>query len=388
MAQPRQDNDGLQTDQTQHLNHSHGNTLKFCGIDADEFESFSTEQFGLARSVGTQSCVDFRIISRQSQIVIRCNGVITDNDDTVLLHTGEHIHDGHLARFARGLSQILVEIHNSGQHSFLELGHLEIYAETRSIFTPETWNPYREKTGKSEDTVLRGILELAHERFAHSDKPIDVDHYRTVVNGILDRDFDSFMRHVQTDPHLLSLFQSINAVGIPVAGCSASSAVFGERALASKNIRHLFHSFIWGAVKKSHSGDYSGDDIRKACEAIRVKPNEAVMFGDTMNDIGAAKLAGIPLTIIRLPGAVSGDEGANANLIGMMQKELSNQVDTFGRRPDYHGHVSTLCRGTRPTVLLVHDFRQVRFGSRLLAEDKNSTFRETHGQDSNDRVFV
>jgi len=386
MAQPRQDNDGLQTDQTQRLNHSHGSTLEFDG-DAGEL-SFSTDDFGLTSSVGTQSCVDFRIISRQIQIVIRCNGVITDNDDTVLLHTGEHIHDGHLARFARGLSQILVEIHNNEQRSFLEPEHLRIYAETGSIFTPETWNPYRERTGKSEDTVLCGILELAHERLAHSDKPIDVGHYRRAVNEILDRDFDSFMRHVQTDPHLLSLFQSIDAAGIQVAGCSASSAVFGERALASKNIRHLFHSFIWGAVKKSHSGDYSGDDIRKACEAISVKPNEAVMFGDTMNDIGAAKLAGIPLTIIRLPGTVSGDTGANANLIGAMQQELSNQVESFGRRQDYLGHVSTVCKGTRPMVLLVHDFCQVRFGSRLLEEDNNATFREIYGQDSNEGAFV
>jgi phosphoglycolate phosphatase-like HAD superfamily hydrolase len=330
-------------------------------------DEFSSEHLGAAVQKRDQSCIDIRFIPQGRTVIIDCAIAVTDNDDTLLLHTGEHIHDGHRARFALALSDLLVAHHYSTGGSFLTSDHLEAYQQTGSIFDAEGWDHYRQKTGKSEDTVLEGILQLALQRFdlTHHPEHMTTDHYRDAVSKVLEVNFDSFMKRVETDEGLKSLFEEMQRQGVPVGVCSASSDKFVRAALQLAGVDHLVNHYVCSAVKKKSCGEYLGDDLKKTCEALGGKPREAVMFGDTMNDIGAAVLAGVPVIIIRVPGGVTGGDGSNASLVGQVHQQILNQVNTFGTQQHYQTQVLSHGYDSRPTVLLVHDFSQVIFGSRL-----------------------
>lgn len=332
-----------------------------------QLDEFSSEHLGAAVQQRDKSCIDIRFIPEGGTVVIDCAIAVTDNDDTFLLHTGEHIHDGHRARFALALSDLLVAYHNSTGGSLLKQEHLEAYERTGSIFDAEGWDQYRQKTGKSEDAVLEGILQLALERFdlMHHRDHITTDLYRSAVGKVLTEKFDSFMEHVETDEGLKSLFEEMNKQGVPVGVCSASSSQFVRAAIRLAAVDHLVNHYVCSAVKKKSCGEYLGDDLKRTCEALGGKPREAVMFGDTMNDIGAAVLAGVPVIIIRVPGGVTGGDGSNASLVGQVHQQILNQVNTFGTQEHYQNQVFGHGYESRPTVLLVHDFSQVIFGSRL-----------------------
>ena len=325
----------------------------------------------------TQTCIDIRFIKKEHPVVIDCNLAVTDNDDTLLLHTGEHIHDGHKARFALGLSDLLVRYHLESGNPFLNSEHLKIYEDTGSIFTRESWDRYRQQTGKSEDAVINGILELALERFdlTNHRKHITKDHYQLAVSKVLEKKFAAFMQHVKTDQGLKKLFQEMVNQKVPLGVCSASSAAFVKNALKLAEVDHLVTAYVCSAVKKSGDGEYIGEDLRSTCERLGGRASQAVMFGDTMNDIGAAVLAGVPVIIIRVPGGVAGCDGANAALVGQMHQQILNQVDSFGNQESYQRTVLEHGYTIRPTVLLVDDFSQVVFGSKI-SETKLATFNE------------
>ena len=65
-----------------------------------QLDEISSEHLGAAAQQRNRSCIDIRFIPQGHTVVIDCAIAVTDNDDTFLLHTGEHIHDGHRARFA------------------------------------------------------------------------------------------------------------------------------------------------------------------------------------------------------------------------------------------------------------------------------------------------
>jgi phosphoglycolate phosphatase-like HAD superfamily hydrolase len=325
-----------------------------------------------------ESCVEIRCIPAGSKILIRCNGVVTDNDDTVLLHTGEYIHDGHKARFAIALSELLVEHHKSGNKILDDL-HLSRFTETGSIFEGDDWQGYRGKTGKSEDTVLSGILDLAHERFDLAQGTISLNLYREKTADVLARKFDDFMRDVVLDGGLQGLFRSLVEAGVPLSVCSASSEMFVQKALENAGVANLFINLVCSAVKKTADGNYSGNDVRRACASLKVDPRQVIMFGDTMNDVGAAKLAGIPLTIIRIPGGIGGGEGSNAAIFGQLHASMQANVETFGRNPDYKQKVLGQGHAQKPCVLIVHDFSQVVF-DRSIEGAKSSSYEEIMAQ--------
>ena len=322
-----------------------------------------------------ESCVEVRCIPAGSAILIRCNGVVTDNDDTVLLHTGEYIHDGYKARFAIALSELLVGYHKSGNGILKDL-HLSRYTETGSIFDANDWQGYRGKTGKSEDTVLSGILDLAHDRFDLAQGTISLDSYRDQTTDVLTRKFDDFMRDVVLDGGLQGLFRILVGAGVPLSVCSASSEMFVQKALDNAGVAELFDKLVCSAVKKTANGNYSGDDVRRACASLKVDPRQVIMFGDTMNDVGAAKLAGIPLTIIRIPGGIGGDEGTNAARFGQLhagsRDEMQANVETFGRNPEYKQKVLGQGHAQKPHVLIVQDFNQVVFDRKIEGEGSSS----------------
>jgi hypothetical protein len=92
------------------------------------------------------------------------------------------------------------------------------------------------------------------------------------------------------------------------------------------------------------------------------------MFGDTMSDVGAAVKAGLKLVIIRILPEEAGDV-VDAAAKGRMDREdperscrktqFGQQVMTFGAQESECWHM--LREGSeRPTVLVVHDFGQIR----------------------------
>jgi phosphoglycolate phosphatase-like HAD superfamily hydrolase len=318
------------------------------------------------KNYSTPTRVEFRVIPIDTRVLLYGDGVVTDNDDTVLLHTGQYIHDGEFARFACALSEIVFNGYWGYQNDCLTLEQIQNYLRHGSIFNRESWAIFRDKTGKSEDTVLQDIVELARERFEGL-SALTTDSYRETVRKTLNHDFTRFMKKVQIDDGLIGLFKEIKKFGVPIIGCSASGAEFGERALQSKGIRDIFDHFIWGAVKKTKAGEYSGADIGQACEQARVAPQGAIMFGDTMNDVGAAKLAGIPVTVIRLPSYESGDPSDDAHQMGLLHRSLANQVTSFNT-------FSNLQHPYGQTVLVVSDFAQVQFMGRLREDQNTATF--------------
>jgi beta-phosphoglucomutase-like phosphatase (HAD superfamily) len=303
----------------------------------------------------------------------------SDNDDTILKHTGEAVHDGRLARFSRGLSELIrtrAEISPDCEARYRDEG---------VIFDEGMWKTFRVLTGRSEKTVLEDMVRVANQSFRTE---ITVEEFRGAVARILEEKFSDLMVSVEPDHGLIEFFAKARAEGIPLAVCSASAEQFVQRALrhfelndqahahlgvdvdsSSKLVVHdLFSEVRGGVVKKTSDGGYCGLALGQVCKNIGADPKGTVMFGDTMSDVGAAVKAGLKLVIIRILPEEAGDV-VDAAAKGRMDREdperscrktqFGQQVMTFGAQESECWHM--LREGSeRPTVLVVHDFGQIR----------------------------
>lgn len=297
---------------------------------------------------------------------VRADGIISDHDETISIGTGEHFHDGHLARFAQGLSLALLEHH--GNEAFLSSEYVDRYRLTNSLFGSDEWATYKSQSGKSEDQVLRGMLEVAFERFGldridFQDLLERFTHHSALV---VKHSFQKFMENVSLDQGLASAFQRANEEGVPVAVCSASQEHVVIETLKHFNLVSKDSSgscdvvevVIGNAVKKVDAQTFCGAAVEKACAELGVKPARAVMFGDSIGDVAAAARAGIGTIFIclREPHAL---------------QALKREIDSFQRQERYNKEL--IGRGDPITVYLVDGFDQVEIEGRLPSSEKRAT---------------
>jgi len=327
------------------------------------------------------------IIRVQGDLFIEMAAIVSDHDETISIGTGEHVHDGYLARFAQGLSLLLVELDQESGRRILSDAQRRRYVEAGSIFTEDDWAPFRGQSGKSEDAVINGMLEVARERFrlAAFGKSLAASDLKNRVDLVLECGFHALMEKVEVDEGITSLFKEAQASGIPIAVCSASQKEFVEKALAHMGVQHLVHSIVGNARKKTGVNSFDGRDIRQACLDIGVDPSQAVMFGDSIGDVGAAALAGIGVVVIcaRHQERGAAPDAAEAAVLGAVDAAEShpncpftNQVNSFQDQSHYHREL--MGHGHPITVLLVDDFSQVKLLRKLAGHTERASYSLVH----------
>jgi beta-phosphoglucomutase-like phosphatase (HAD superfamily) len=297
----------------------------------------------------------------EGTVHVQTDGIVSDHDETISIGTGEHVHDGHVARFAQGLSIALLEYHqDSSATPFLSTAHLARFVDTNSIFSPPEWVPYKKQSGKSEDQVLRGMLRVAFERFNIDEFEFDalLERFSHHAGMVLKHGFHDFMQNVTLDRGLARAFETAKQEGIPIAVCSASQEhvvieTLKHFELKSKDLSasvDVIDVVIGNAVKKVDSSTFCGADIARACKELEVKPSQAVMFGDSIGDVAAAARAGIGTIFI----CVREPE---------MMHSLKNEIESFQNQDRYNKEL--VSRGDPITVYLVSDFGQVEIEGRI-----------------------
>ena len=301
------------------------------------------------------------------KVRVRTDGIVSDHDETISIGTGEHVHDGHVARFAQGLSLALLEHNEATSTPFLKTAHLSRFVVTNSIFCADEWLPYKSQSGKSEDRVLRGMLEVAFERFSLDRFDFEdlLERFTHHSAAVLKHGFQDFMKNVSLDQGLASAFEKANKEGVPIAVCSAS-----QEHVVIETLKHfdlvakdgsvscdVVEVVIGNAVKKVDAHTFCGAAIAQACEELDVEPARAVMFGDSIGDVAAAARAGI--------GTIFVCVRESHNLPG-----LRKEIDSFQRQDRYNKEL--VGRGEPITVYLLNGFDQVEIEGRLPASEKRT----------------
>ena len=298
------------------------------------------------------------VLSPDEELVLSgFDAFLTDNDDTLSRSAGELAHDGPEAVFAQLISKKLVEFDPT-------LANETNYNSTGSIFTtPEGWQKYRDRLGGTPASNIEGMLRVA-----------EIEYEEIGFKGCFDKERDlaqldalyakpgDWMHGIQPDAGLISFIKAANK---PTAMVTASRESYTHALLEEKKLGDLFSVVICNAQKKVGKG-FSGVSLIDACEQLQVSPSRTVMSGDTMSDVGAAKLAGVPVTIIRLydhlelaPDLNQAAEQGEIDREVEKQVEFVNQIHSFQQ----HSENSPLLWESpyTQTVIIIKCFSQVKY---------------------------
>lgn len=299
-----------------------------------------------------------RLKPHQEVILRGFRGILTDNDDTIARGSGELAHDGHLGAYAQFISKKLVE-------QFPDLADGTDFDKHGTIFSKKDWHEYREQLGGTPASNIERILHLAERNFGRDGFKVPRAEYEHLAE--LDALYqggeavDAALQSHWLDSILpdLNLLSFIDHANVPTAMVTASGEVYTRTILKRQGLQDRFKTVVCNASKKTHDG-FSGEDIHIACKQLGVSPDQAIMFGDTMSDIGAAKLAGVPITIIR-PYEHDSENAGIAHAPEEHHEMLLEKIKGFENRDDYS---SILASSPYPlTVIIVDCFSQVRSDS-------------------------
>ncbi len=294
------------------------------------------------------------LLSKVEGVVeISPRGVISDFDETIARGTGV-FHDSHKGRFAWALTRSLLA---SQFQSLSHDCHVQ-YLYTGSIFNATDWSPYAEAAGQSEDAVIR---QIAKTHIKGRDSKTDVEErYVAELVGRLQGELqimlegDSIVSQlaeatdVTLDQGVAAIYRASIERGVPFIICSASSTPIVRLLwqFLHREISGISEPPIMGNATKKLNGGFSGQDVRKACLQASIAPEQAIMLGDSIGDVGAAFLAGIPDVYIRLPLAGLDEEKVKAVEFAFTQEVLN--------LPRIH-------EGISGRVHLIDDFKNLRF---------------------------
>jgi beta-phosphoglucomutase-like phosphatase (HAD superfamily) len=232
--------------------------------------------------------IDYRptgliVLHPNQHIEIEAQGVIFDVDETILEGTGEHVHDGPEARFAKAIAELLKQ-----EGKDFDLG---------------LWDKnYRPLTGLAESAVCNRLALQVMKDYGVVISPRDL---QDLSNRLVDERFLEFMERVTLVENVHGLIDRISGRQLRLAVCTASSQRFIERALHHFGLFSKFTAHVFEATKKIGEHLFSGDPVQDACMRLHLAPQTCVMIGDSISDFGAAASGEVPLDIIvlRLPAA-------------------------------------------------------------------------------------
>lgn len=307
-------------------------------------------QRGAAHS---HSCLDKETITRRHKVSlskvegvveISPRGVVSDFDETIARGTGV-FHDSHQGRFAWALTRSL----SFSNFSSLSHEHSVRYLCTGSIFDATDWSPYAEAAGQSEDAVIR---QIAKTHIKEGDVEELVGRLQGALQVMLKSDLIvsqlAEATDVTLDEGVAEIYRASTEKGVPFIICSASSTPIVKllwQYLHEKS-SGISEPPIMGNANKKLNGAFSGQDVLEACQQANIDPEQAIMLGDSIGDVGAAFLAGIPDVYIRLPLAGLDEERARQVEFAFAQEVLN---------------LPRLHEGISGRVHLIDDFKNLKF---------------------------
>ena len=98
-------------------------------------------------------------------------------------------------------------------------------------------------------------------------------------------------------PGVLEGLQQLRDVGLQLACLTNKPLSFANALLQAKGLDHLFMHVYGGDSFERKKPDPL--PLLKTCEALGVKPAQALMVGDSSNDAQAARAAGCPVVLVR-----------------------------------------------------------------------------------------
>lgn len=285
-------------------------------------------------------------------VEISPSGVVSDFDGTYAIGS-EGFHDSHIGRFAWAVTRALPA------SQFLSLSHERSvrYLCTGSIFDATDWSPYAEAAGQREDAVIRQIARThIQEREGKTD--VEERYVEELVVGLqgalrLMLKSDNIVSQlaeatqVTLDQGIAAIYRASRENGVPFIICSASSSPIVKLLwqFLHRESSGISEPPIRGNAAKKLDEGFSGKDVREACLEASIVPEQAIMLGDSIGDVGAALLAGIPDVYIRLPLAGLGEERARQVESAFTQEVLN--------LPRIHGEI-------RGRVHLIDDFKNLK----------------------------
>lgn len=304
-----------------------------------------------------------KVAPNQEVILSGFKAILTDNDDTLSRGSGELAHDGPRGAYAMLLSRRLVE-------ALPSLAEGSQFYETGSLFETEAeWRKYRQVLGKPPAMNIECLYQTAEVEFNEvglkiSRSPSDIDLIDELYRGqgielmenISSSSGDTnshWLEVIEPDKHLLDFIRSADK---PIAMVTASGEVYTDTILKLNDLDKVFQVRVCNASKKTNDG-FSGNDIIRACEELGVDPKNTIMFGDSMSDIGAAKLAGVPITIIRLYDHHAHSAG-ETQVSKERHEKLADEIQKFRENPD---NIQKMATSKYPLkVFIVDCFSQVK----------------------------
>ena len=164
------------------------------------------------------------------------------------------------------------------------------------------------------DYLGKGILHLVRQCWNHgSPQPMTEPEF--------ERALPIFKRYYQAGsgaktrvyPGVIDGLEAMLDAGLQLACVTNKSAIFAEPLLKHMGLAHYFQCVISGdtlAEKKPHPLPFL-----HACKLLGVTPNQALVIGDSRNDVAAARAAGCPVFCVPYgysEGEDVGDLGGDA----------------------------------------------------------------------------
>ncbi|MDZ4786586.1 MAG: HAD family hydrolase [bacterium] len=200
-----------------------------------------------------------------------------DFDETLVLGTGKHFHDGENARFAGGLERA-----------------------TRNLgisFDRTNWSNYSQHAGLSEkDLIARLAIGIYKEHGVF----ICPRHIKNAVDAHADENFHELLGNVSVAGGALTALTGARSSGARVAVCTASS-VYIQKVLEYFDLYEHFDYCQYDAPKKNWNAQFSGGPIEKMCAYLGESVENSVFIGDGISDVASHKLAGGLATVLYCP---------------------------------------------------------------------------------------
>ncbi|MEM8750261.1 MAG: HAD-IA family hydrolase [Pseudomonadota bacterium] len=144
--------------------------------------------------------------------------------------------------------------------------------------------------------VGKGAMEMIRRAYALQNRTLEAEHHKRLLGVFLAEYETHTARHTVFFDHALESLDQFAADGWKIAVCTNKYEYLARKLLDALGTTHRFHAITGG-----DTFDFKKPDPRHIVETVRQadgSPQRAVMVGDSINDIEAAKRAGIPVIAV------------------------------------------------------------------------------------------
>lgn len=148
-----------------------------------------------------------------------------------------------------------------------------------------------EDTMKELCNLIAGSTKERNEKLMKSRFGEDFD-YTTFRGKTMTRmDQDILENGVELKPGVVELFRYLQENGYKIGLATSTQRERAERNLTNAGIIHYFDDIVYGGVVAN--GKPAPDIYLKACENLKIAPNEAIGIEDSINGVKSSAAAGL-----------------------------------------------------------------------------------------------